>query len=137
MTPLSLLTAHRYWLTASLMRKNFRSYLSSHPKLDIEHPDLLSSLGIWYATLYVAVEGWFSFEVSDTEMDLLRRGPRMELLKDFRNGTVHVQNEYIGSKLTAFFSAEGAAEWVERLHQRTGEVIVRELEAHGRRQCPS
>lgn len=131
MTAVALLTVHRYWLTASLMRQHFRRYIRDHRTPDVADPDLLSSMGVWYATLYVAAEGWFSFQQSDETLDRLRRDRKFHLLKDFRDGFFHVQNEYIGDKLVAFMEVDGSAEWVEDLHREVGATLVRELESQG------
>lgn len=130
---LSLLTLHRYWLTADLMRDHFRRYMAPHREAGprVEDPDLLGNMGIWYATLYVAAEGWFSYQVSDSRMDAFQADARFRLLKDFRDGTFHVQNEYIGRKIAAFIEVDGAAQWVDQLHRSLGETLVRELEARG------
>lgn len=82
----------------------------------------------WYATLWVAVEGWRECPLSDETVDELLTDPAFEdnvqLLRRFRNGVYHYQPELINERLLAFFrQGEHAVTWAFLLHEEFMRVI--------------
>lgn len=51
-------------------------------------------MSLWYACLYVLIEGWLQLKLSDPEVDALLESPNVDLLERFRNGVFHYQRDY-------------------------------------------
>ena len=75
-------------------------------------------LQVFYALLYVVVEGYREFGCDDTAVDaLLADDDRVQALRRFRNAVFHPQAEPLSPKLTGFLNAEGSEQWTGDLHK--------------------
>ncbi|ANF30821.1 hypothetical protein A0130_03200 [Leifsonia xyli] len=88
---------------------------------------------LWYAALYVVIEGWKELDLSDSEVDGFLSDDRTDKLRVFRNKVFHYQKEYSPNGLVAFLEADGpdgssSAEWVRGTHFALGRAIVRSIE---------
>ena len=77
---------------------------------------------VWYATVYVVIEGWRNAGISDSEVDELLGDDRVDDLRRFRNQIFHYQPEYDNPKLLEFLKtgdadAQEATTWIR--HSRS------------------
>jgi hypothetical protein len=82
----------------------------------------------WYASLYVAIEGWSKCPLSDATVDELLRDPafdhNLQLLRRFRNGVYHYQPELINDKLLGFLrEATQTVAWAFLIHSEFKRVL--------------
>lgn len=123
---------HRYFLSASTLRRAYEQRGRTHGFARISEDDWTQQwlfLSLWYATLYVTVEGWLELKLSEPRVDVLLADETMvESLRRFRNGVLHYQHQYHHEKLVNFI-AQGttSAEWVRSLHDCLGEAILARL----------
>lgn len=74
-------------------------------------------LQVFYALLYVVVEGYREFRCQDDSVDrLLTQSDRVDALRRFRNAVFHPQEQPISPKRMAFLSAEGNEQWTLALY---------------------
>lgn len=91
------------------------------------------ALSLWYATVYVVIEGWREAGISDSEVDELLGDDRVDDLRRFRNQIFHYQREYDNPKLLEFLrtgdaDAQEATTWIRRTHAALGRAIERALQ---------
>jgi len=89
-------------------------------------------MSLWYASLYVVVEGWRQLGLRNGLVEsLLSEGEYLSLLRRFRNGTMHYQEAYWDARLTEFIG-QGAesASWVRELHAALGDDLLSRLECY-------
>lgn len=68
-----------------------------------QHVSVLATITVWYALLYVVVEGYCKLGCRNPEIDrLLAEGSHVEALRRFRNATFHFQAEPLPPKLMTF-----------------------------------
>jgi len=84
---------------------------------------------LWYGMLYVVVEGWRDAGLSDPEVDRLLASPNTELLRRFRNGMFHFQNDqWLPTKLSDFFvPTNRTVEWVRTLTAEFRRYLMAEM----------
>jgi hypothetical protein len=79
----------------------------------------MARLEVWYALLYVVVEGYkelgYRFESLDS---LLAAGEYMEPFRRFRNATFHYQEDPFSAKLVDFLAMDGSEHWVKEVNKR-------------------
>jgi hypothetical protein len=120
-----VLTLHRYYIWANLMRTHFDETLRRSPRLDVWSPesiDRTAYMSYWYAGLYVVVEGWRRLRLRDARIEELLKQPDMvRLLKQYRNAVFHFSTTYNDDRLIAFLK-EGAesARWARFLNRAFG-----------------
>jgi hypothetical protein len=74
-------------------------------------------LQVFYALLYVVVEGYRNFGFHDVAIDtLLQQSEYLDALRRFRNAVCHPQDEPISPKLMTFLKAEGSEDWIHELY---------------------
>ena len=69
---------------------------------------LTIALSLWYATLFVVIEGWREVGLKDPELDVLFADTKAEALRRFRNQVFHFQHEYDNRKLLEFLGSSDA-----------------------------
>jgi hypothetical protein len=74
-------------------------------------------LSYWYAGLYVVCEGWKDeLKLSDPEIDALLKSRYVDVLRRFRNGVYHYQEDYFSPKvMAALMLGKDFDEWVNSL----------------------
>ena len=113
----ALIALHRYFIWADRMRVHFETALTPdspmlHGRLDIE-PFLYMS--IWYAGMYVVIEGWRKLGLHDAGVDQMLESPNVELLRRYRNGVFHFQPDYFAERFAGFFGSPDGPRWIREL----------------------
>jgi hypothetical protein len=129
----------RYFMAASLMSQEFEGHLKHDPNnsgLNEEDPMgifLASKAGLkmtlWYATLYVVIEGWKAAKLTDSEVDRLLASPNTKLLKRLRDGVFHVQQDgWLPTKISDFFAPRNnTVEWARALTAELSRFLLVEM----------
>lgn len=132
-SPEEVLALHRYFLQASQMRRYYDHRLVTDGAASVEDerwPEQWIDLCLWYACLYVVVEGWRRLDLADSEIDALLASPYVDLLRRFRNGVDHYQATYWDDRFIDFIAggAESAV-WVRSLHSAFGRWFLNWFDA--------
>lgn len=131
-----LLTLHRAWIRANLMKRYFYIRLPPTAYDNFEHSfvsDLQTFLHLWYGLLYVVVEGCLArghetFKTEITTFDLQYPG-LLGLLKNHRDGIVHAKDGvYFRYEDLEIFTAEAMP--IIKLHNMLGELFKTELQKY-------
>lgn len=134
---LELLALHKYFLNADFLRDVFIRRIKgdeSPAATDaVTSMDDMIAMSLWYATVYVVIEGWRNTKLADPEVDALLAGSHVERLRRFRNQMFHYQREYDNPKLLEFLGqddadARAATDWIKRTHAALGRAIERAVE---------
>ena len=72
-----LLSLHRYYIWANMMREQFDDELQRNGQAELDRAiqeghvdvDILMYMSLWYDTLYVVIEGWRELDLTDPEID--------------------------------------------------------------------
>ena len=119
------LTLHRYFLNASMNRSLFFTQLQMG---EMDHPSTRIHLDLWYACLFVVIEGWRKERIHDDSVtDLLRQKKMVELLEGCRNAVFHYDPIYTSERQEKLFKDGVFVEWVTRLHNAIGDFLLRQL----------
>ena len=128
-----VMALHKYFLNADFLRDVFLSQInrdkSSPSEIDpVTSMDDTIAMSLWYATLYVVIEGWREAKLADPEVDELLADEKVETLRRFRNQLFHYQREYDNPKVLEFLGsnhadAESATVWIKRTHAALGRAI--------------
>lgn len=134
---LELLALHKYFLNASFLRDVFMRRVEHARSRGATDPvtwvDDQISMSLWYATLYVVIEGWRKAKLTDPEVDALLADGHADRLRRFRNQVFHYQREYDNPRLLEFLGeddadAQAATDWVKQTHKALGRAIERAVE---------
>lgn len=124
-----LLSLHRYFIWANKMRTHFDEYAM---KADLTQSqsqmDLMMYMSYWYGTLYTVVEGWRELNYSDSKIDSLLDSSTIELLRRYRNGVFHYQQNYSDNRFTDLY-AEGkdAVVLIGELNEELGRYFLEKM----------
>jgi hypothetical protein len=119
------LTLHRYFLNASRNRSLFINQLQIE---ELDHPHTRIHLDLWYACLFVVIEGWRKERIRDQSVThLLRQRKKVELLEGCRNAVFHYDSIYTGPRQEKLFKDSDFVDWVTRLHNAIGDYLLRQL----------
>lgn len=119
----SILTLHRYFIWANAMREKFYDLVAGIAATNPDRfsPEVLQAemyMSLWYGQLYVVIEGWQALGLSDTEVDKLLGSANVDLLKRYRNGVFHFQENYFDDRFIGFMQrGQKAAEWAGGLNR--------------------
>jgi len=126
-----LLALHRYYIWANRFREHFEGTLSVFPPIEHSEELFISDYGLflshWYAALYVVIEGWGEIELSDPQIDLLLCSENIDLLKRFRNGIYHYQQNYCDPRFFNLLEAKAMVPWVRQLNLEFGRYFLTHL----------
>ena len=132
-----LMALHKYFLNADFLRDVFMRRIkreqSSDERSFVELIDDTTAMSLWYATVYVVIEGWREIKATDPELDVLLDDDRVDALRRFRNQIFHYQREYDNPRLLEFLGpddehAQRATEWIQRTHASLGRAIQQAVE---------
>ncbi len=116
------LTLHKYFLNASRTRSLFLSVLEAGEDY---HLHKMIYLDLWYACLYVVVEGWRKEKVNDpTVTALLRDDDMIRLLAGFRNAVFHYDPNYNDARREAVLVSNEFVAWIHSLHEALSEFFL-------------
>jgi hypothetical protein len=127
-----VMALHKYFLNADFMRDVFiRRVNREQTPAEVDFATSMDdtiALSLWYATVYVVVEGWRDARLTDSEVDELLGDDRVEELRRFRNQIFHYQPEYDNPKLLEFLGTgdadvQEAINWIRRTHTALGRAI--------------
>jgi hypothetical protein len=120
-----LLALYQYFIQAGRMHFHLcrkspaESFISrfkiSKIKKDFSLYDKAIYLNVFYALLYVLVEGWQSLKLTDDNIDMLLQSPNVSLLRDFRNGIFHYQHKLYPEKIVDFLDKAKTENWTQEL----------------------
>jgi hypothetical protein len=134
---LEVMALHKYFLNADYLRDAFMRRIKrdqSPAETDpVTSMDDMIAMSLWYATVYVVIEGWRSTNLADDELDALLSAGYVDKLRRFRNQIFHYQREYDNPRLLEFLGgdetdAHAATEWVKRTHAALGRAIENTVE---------
>ncbi|WP_457795377.1 hypothetical protein [Horticoccus sp. 23ND18S-11] len=119
-----LLSLYTYWCRADAVRVFIYSDL---PTARDEYPPWLLEMGnmdskfqrifVWYAMLYVVVEGFQELRLQDAQVEeLIRREDYISQLRRFRNSIFHFQKDFETEKYWDFLKAKESEIWVRKLN---------------------
>lgn len=130
-----LLALHRYYIWANRLREHFDSAVFTHTASARPEAVFTDDRGLflshWYAALFVIVEGWQEFDLSDPEIDALLSSPNVDLLRRFRNGVCHYQRNYADPRFLDLVQAQGVVPWVRQLNLAFGRYFLQKLTPSG------
>ncbi len=135
-----LMIVYRYFLFADQMRKalfkslkqkeyrigmrdinEYRYYLVFH----FGEPGIYMSL--YYASLFVVIEGWKELGFSDPTIDSLIKSDNVTLLRRFRNSVFHFQKNFPSAKwLELIDQGEASASWILELRNAFSKYFLDE-----------
>jgi hypothetical protein len=114
-----LKTLYGHWVIADTIKYFVRVPLKGLPEeLNIvgQHSQFLR-LQVWYALLYVVVEGYRAVGRSDPAIDaLLAQTDMTEGLRRLRNAIFHPQENPLSEKLWGFLMLPDSEIWIRKLH---------------------
>lgn len=133
-----LMALHNYFLNASFLRDVFKKRIAGGPAPDgvdfVTGHDNITARSLWYATVYVVIEGWYEAKLTDSVVDeLLADTERVGHLRRFRNQVFHYQKEYENPRMLGFLGtddadADAATKWIEKTHLALGRGIERPIQ---------
>jgi hypothetical protein len=113
-----LASLHRYFLRAS---RNKSLFLQQLQRNQLEHLHTRVHLDLWYACLYVVVEGFRKERIHDEAVaGLLRNSKKLALLRGHRNAVLHYSPDYTDPRELKLFQALLNFEWVTRSRRDAG-----------------
>jgi hypothetical protein len=113
------LSLYRYFIYANKFKSLFDVELG---KEDIDLKNMFVGdygvfMSFWYSSLYVVIEGYNENGLSDAKIDtLLNDKIKVDLIKRYRNGIFHYQQNYFDDRFINLISEEGTAIWIRLLH---------------------
>ena len=133
----ALLALVKYWICADQLRSSFfDAFRSSNPGhlVDahgeiglsfywVSGPGIFSSL--WFASLFVVIEGYRELALSDTNIDRLLKSDHVEALRLYRNATFHFQTSAFHCKMLPLHETHESEQWIDEIHRRIGAFLSR------------
>ncbi len=130
-----LVALHKHWVTADAVNQFVGSPVSTGADglpaelvaIGQAHSMFLR-LSVWYALLYVVVEGYRDLKLRDDEIDaLLQEADFADSLRRFRNAVFHYQEDPLSAKLLDFLTAPRSEEWVQALKRAFDRFFAKSL----------
>jgi hypothetical protein len=117
----NFLSFHKFFIQVNSLKTLFQEYIKNNEKVkDTESVEFFQSMiymSLWYATLYPVIEGYEELNIKNLEIDACLNIPNFkDLLKKFRNKTLHYQKEYWHIQVIEFMKQDGISNWVRNLH---------------------
>ena len=108
------------------MRTHFYELLENKEKIKSEkfNIEAVMYMSLWYASLYVVIEGWQALKLKDERIDELLQSENVALLKRYRNGVFHFQKVYKDKRFDEFDQKKEAAEWMVKLNKDFGRYFL-------------
>lgn len=124
-----LVALHKHWCNADAIKQFICTPILKGskeaekirlPKSIVQLGEMHSSfirLQVWYALLYVVIEGYIELKQSNTDVDsLLTNKEMVAALLRFRNAVFHYQKDPINEKLLKFLEAKDSELWIKQLN---------------------
>ena len=137
MDKLPLLALHRHFLAADAVKQFLFVAVPVDQKTSRLREDILDLAQVWssmlrlqifYALMYVVVEGYRELGCQDSTVDsLLVKSHFVEGFKRFRNANFHFQGDPFSPKLLEFLDAEGSEKWAHDLYSALKAFFEKQL----------
>jgi hypothetical protein len=113
-----------YWADVECQQYDAHEQVDDEPTTGLTFVLMLK----WYASLYVAIEGWAPCPLLDDTVDELLTDSaftrNLDLLRRFRNGVYHYQPDLISDKLLGFLrEANQTVTWAFLVHSEFKRVL--------------
>jgi len=128
--PLELIRLHHHWLVADSVKESIKAYRrAGGPEIEPRLPEPLRQIAqqlsffnvlkVWYALLYVVIEGYGEIALSSNVLDeLLSDQEKVQALRRFRNAVFHFQGDVVFSpKELEFLNADFEGEWIRKVNK--------------------
>ena len=131
-----LLAFHRHFLAADAVKEVMFAPIAHAAETDlpaevVELAQVWSSMlrmQVFYALMYVVIEGYRALKFEDEAVDLLLKNDAMvESFRRFRNAIFHFQKDPLSPKLVEFLQADGSEKWAQELHAAFRAFFLRVL----------
>lgn len=131
-----LVALHKHWIIADSVKVAISSNskegdIKLLPKnvLNLARmSSMFNRLIVWYALLYVVVEGYLELRMNDEAIDiLLKEKEYVAHLRKFRNSTFHYQKHPISEKTLGFLEEDDSARWIQELNLALKLFLEKEL----------
>lgn len=131
-----IIALHKHWCTADAVKQFISTDLPE--KGSEEYPQWFKNLGntasmfhrlsVWYALLYVVVEGFRELDLKHPEVDeLLKNEECVDCLRLFRNATFHYQKDPLTEKTLKFLEAKDSEKWIRDLNKALNRFFLETL----------
>lgn len=126
----TIITLHRYYIWANKMRDHFDLLINTKNQIEEYRYEIeaVMYMSLWYACLYVVIEGWQELRLSDDVVNKLLESEYVQKLKRYRNGVFHFQKEYKDIRFEELDKEKGAVEWIRKLNSELGRFFLQELQ---------
>jgi hypothetical protein len=133
---IELATLHRHWITADSIKQFIFADVPNAGKVEMSSDNLelaqkfssFMRLSVWYALLYVVIEGYQELKQTDEKVDaLLAKSDYVDALRRFRNATFHYQRHPFPAKLMTFLLLPDATDWARALNRSFENFFMRVL----------
>jgi hypothetical protein len=85
-------------------------------------------ISVYYAMIFVVLEGYLELKLSDTRVDsLIKDTAKVDTLRRFRNATFHYQSNPLSPKLMDHLDQDRQGEWTRALAKALTSYLVSEL----------
>ena len=125
-----IVTLHRHWLTADAVKEALKTYGKASEKMEkhgafskeffefAKMQSLFSVQKVYYALLYVVIEGYTELKLSDKRIDeLIADEAKVSLLRRFRNAVFHYQKEPLPEKELDFLNGDYDGAWIREVNK--------------------
>ncbi|NTU49840.1 MAG: hypothetical protein HGA87_02935 [Desulfobulbaceae bacterium] len=121
-----IISLYKYWCNAGAVKQFISSKVSTEGGEELpewfnelgNRASIFSRLTVWYALLYVVVEGFQELNLSHIEVDkLLTNKECVDCLRLFRNATFHYQKDPLTEKALKFLEAKDSEIWIKSLNK--------------------
>ena len=122
-----MIALHKHWLHADSIKVRISAEVLKPGEAAEKLPQSLLVLGkthsmflalsVWYALLYVVIEGYQKMGLCDEGVDaVLAQEEYVDVLRRFRNGIFHYQQNPIPEKVLGFLAMEQSENWIRDLN---------------------
>lgn len=108
------LCRYRDWSTT--LRALVAPTIQEFDRGELKSGPTVALLSYWFASLFVLAEGWRDLSLSDPAIDALLTADHVDILRRYRNGVFHYQQDFADNRFTGMIS-EGldTIRWVKEL----------------------
>ncbi len=126
----TIFTLHRYFLCANGLRVKFEeSFQDVKKPIDKAYlaDDGFRFMLMWYAMLYVLIEGWRKLQLADGAVTpLLRQRKCVDLLRECRHSVFHFSPDYFDDRFVALVGAgPEIVTWIRDLNSAFGAYFLK------------
>jgi hypothetical protein len=123
----TLIALHGHFLAADAIKQFLFADVPVDDATSVQLGDMMDGAQFWsrvmrlqvfYALMYVVVEGYQELGCQDPAVDrLLAQSDFVDSFRRFRNAVFHYQGEPISPKLTEFLDSKGSEQWTQDLYR--------------------